>query len=436
MNQIKPFAIRHTTILWLSMYVVLLTAPLSARMIKTTQFHTVEFNYFGFTLLLVWFAVIMSVHKGTFQVKFDRILYFCAAFLLLQILSLADAPSKFRGILFTGQYVPYFFMMYLAIVVIDDEAKLDSILRMLIYLTLFFSMFIVVLALKFNDRSTLDNFLVDNFYMETTKILTYMELVFPIIIHRLLNDRVRYLDLICFFVGCLALLLSGSRGNLVVLVIMFSLAFIMRKLSLRKFMIAIGTVITVIAILAASGYVRERASSLLALTSEKSFQDKITDFSRLYTAEAAMELMKSHPFNGVGAGNLSYFLEIFLKNNKIIPPQIIQYWENHGQVYITNTTPLKLGAEAGIGGCIFFFVFYFYIWWRTRRATLLASGNLKTTLSGMKIFIIAGFIHNFTEPAFTSYYSWFFYGVVIAACRIAYQKKSDSLRYDRLSEVT
>jgi hypothetical protein len=424
MNYEKPFnlfTIKPITILWLFMYIVLFTSPLFPGP-GTSGFHTVEYSFFTFGFLLMWLTAIAIMQKGIIKFKWDPVLYLCIVFVTLLSASIIDAPNKLKGVLFTGQYIPYFFIMYLVITLVDNEKKYKTVLDFLNILAFLFSLLIISMALKFNDRSTLDDFLVNNFLLETTKILTYLELTFAILVYQIFNARVRIFHYFVIISIFLAIMLSGSRGNMVILALTFLISFIKGTFSIKKILLIMGALFCMVFMMFTIDYVKERTVLLTGLVSQKSFEEKITAYSRLYTAMVALELMKSHPINGVGTGNLSYFTENILRETKGIPEQIIIYWNKHGQVFQTNTTPLKLGAELGIGGFLFFFIFYYYLWKRVNRSLPPASDYMRTILNGVKVFVIVGFIHNFTEPAFTNYYSWFFYGMVIAACRIAVNK--------------
>jgi hypothetical protein len=415
------FTVKPITILWVFMYLVVFTAPIFPGP-GTFGFHTVEYSFFTFTFLLMSLTAITIMQKGIVRLQWDPILYLCIVFLILLFVSIIDAPNKLNGVLFAGQYIPYFFLMYLVIVLVDNEIKYNSVLNFLNILALLFSILIIIMSLKFNDRSKLDDFLVNNFLMETTKILTYMELAFSILIYRLFNARSTIFQYLVIASASLAIILTGSRGNMIVLSLIFLISFIKGNFSIRKVLIIIGASLSMAVIIFTTSYVRERAELLSGLVSQRAFEDKVTAFSRLYTAEIALGLMKKHPVNGVGTGNLSYFTEDMLKKTAGIPEKVIVYWSRHGQIFHTNTTPLKLGAELGVGGFLFFFVFYYYLWKRVQRSTRSASSSMKIILDGVKVFVIAGFVHNFTEPSFTNYYTWFFYGMVIAACRIATAK--------------
>jgi hypothetical protein len=434
MKDIKSFnlfTVKPITILWVFMYLVILTAPIFPGP-GTFGFHTVEYSFFTFAFLLMSLTILTIMHNGIVRFKWDPILYLCIVFLVLLFVSISDAPNKLKGLLFAGQYIPYFFLMYMVIILVDNEKKYNTVLDFLNILAFLFSLLIISMALKFNDRSKLDDFLVNNFLMETTKILTYMELAISILIYRLFNARVKIFEYFIIISVFLAVMLSGSKGNMIVFGLILFFSFIKGTFSVKKILIIIGAFFSMAVIIFTTTYVRERAEVLTGLVSQGTFEEKVTAFSRLFTAKVAFELMKSHPVNGVGIGNLSYFTEDILKKTTGIPEKIITYWSGHGQIYYTNTTPLKLGAELGIGGFLFFFVFYYYMWRRVKRSFPSASDSMKIILNGVEIFIIAGFVHNFTEPSFTNYYTWFFYGMVIAACRIAVNKDfkiSDKMVY-------
>ena len=415
------FTVKPITILWVFMYLVIFTAPIFPGP-GTFGFHTVEYSFFTFTFLLISLTAITIMQKGIVSFKWDPILYLCIIFLILLFVSIIDAPNKLNGVLFAGQYIPYFFLMYMVIALVDGEKKYNTVLNSLNILAFLFSLFIIAMALKFNDRSELDDFLVNNFLMETTKILTYIELSAAILAYRMLNFRLTIFQYFVIISIVLAIMLSGSRGNMIVLGLIFFISFIKGTFSVKKILLLIGAFFSMAIVIFTIGYVKERAALLTGVVSQESFEEKITAYSRLYTARIALELMESHPFNGVGTGNLSYFTEDMLKKTAGIPEKIITYWRQHGQIWYTNTTPLKLGAELGLGGFLFFFVFYYYMWKRVKRSFPSASDSMKIILNGVEIFIIAGFVHNFTEPALTNYYSWFFYGMVISACRIAADK--------------
>jgi hypothetical protein len=87
-------------------------------------------------------------------------------------------------------------------------------------------------------------------------------------------------------------------------------------------------------------------------------------------------------------------------------------------LYETTCAPLKMGGEIGVVGFFTFFAWYFILWRRIKVPQKNQRGKALQTLIGLEIYVIASFVHNFGDLGFYNYYSWVFYGVVLAAARI------------------
>ncbi len=232
----------------------------------------------------------------------------------------------------------------------------------------------------------------------------------------------KYIVLIVSVLGVIA---SGGRTNIGVMGVGFGLAFVTSKASLKKYLIVLSVMACLIFMVFTTSYLQERLE-LMLVTGSKDYQEKITAFSRVYTTELALEIIKQFPINGTGIGNLSSYTDDVIKTMKGIPERILYYWDLHIKqtggrpVFETTVTPIKFAAELGIGGFIFFFGFYYYLWRRITDAIKVAPDSLKNTLSGMRLFVLISLVHNLLDPGITNYYSWLYYGLVIAGSRIAY----------------
>lgn len=424
-QKLKLLMIRPVTVLWLFMYMVLFMAFLFPGR-GAFGFYSVEWSFFAFAAILIYIASLTILHKGTLRFKKDRVFVLIGIFYVLVLLSILDTPNKIKGLLYAGQYIPYFFIMYLAITVINSEEKLLKTIDMLTVLISVFSFIVIVASIKIGDRYKLDDFLLNTFNVGILKILSLMELPFCILTFRVMNERIIPLRLFAFLLISIAVVLSGARGNYAIWALIIFLSILKRGNLKRKviFLLIGGIVIAVVAL--NTNYVLDRIN-LMVVSGSGDFERKITGFSRLYTAKCAFNIMQTNPINGIGVGNLSYVMEDAIRNTPGIPEAIIQYWEKT-LLFETQTTPLKLGAELGLCGFVFFFLLYHHLFKRVKKSYGVSSGEMKSVLEGAKIAIIVGFIHNFFDVSFYNYYSWLYYGIIIAATRIAILNNSYELQ--------
>lgn len=412
----RLFMIRPVTVLGLFMYMVLFTAFLFPGK-DAFGFYSVEWSFFAFAAILIYVTSLAVLHKGVLKFKKDHIFILIAVFYTFVLLSILDTPNKIKGLLYAGQYIPYFFIMYLAIDVINSEEKLLKTIDMLTVLISIYSFIVIVASIKIGDRYNLNEFLLNTFNVGILKMLSLMELPFCILTFRVMNERLIPLRLFIFLLISIAVVLSGSRGSYIIWALTVSLSILKRgNLKRKVIFLLIGGII--IAVLVLNTNYALKSIDLMVVSNSADFEEKITRFSRLYTAKCAFHIMLANPINGIGVGNLSYVMEEAVKNTPGIPEAIIQYWEKT-HLFETQTTPLKLGAELGLCGFIFFFFFYHYLFKRAKRSCSVSSEGMKSALEGAKIAIIVSFVHNFFDVSFYNYYSWFYYGIIIAATRIA-----------------
>jgi hypothetical protein len=422
-NSINMLTVKGTITLWLFMYLVLFTAFLFPGQ-GEYGFYSVEWSFFFWAAILIYGVLLVVLKKGVFSFRTDPVLILIAVFFLMVLLSIVDAPNKFKGILYSGQFIPYFFLMYFTILIVTGEKKLIKVVDMMIFLALVFCLTAIVVAIVTGRREGLNDFLLNTFNIGVLKVISFTTFPLSILLSRILNERATPYRLFTFLMITIAIVLTGSRGNYLIWALIIFLSVIKARSFKKKVMIlSIAGIIVIIGFLTMD-YVLQRIQ-LLAVTSSEEFNSNITAFSRLFTAKVALNLMIQHPFNGIGIGNLSYFMQSAISQTPGIPTAILRYWEQ-SQLYETQTTPLKLGAEIGMGGFIFFFAFYYYLWKRIKKSYYISPERIKVILDGIKIAIIADFLHNFVDVSFYNYYSWFYYGIIIAVSRIDYEKKTNN----------
>jgi hypothetical protein len=383
-------------------------------------FRSAELSFFGLVALVGWFTALVMVQGGRFRIPYDPILWFMAAFFLLLVVSIVDAPARFRALLVSGQYLPYYLLAYLVIACVRSEASLRTVMRATYLVALAFNAVFIAAALAFQSRGSLDDFMLRYFVLEVSKTIAFLQLPFALAVHRWLSGRGGSLDALVVVSSLAAIALSASRGSLGGAIFTIALAMLTRGSWPRKIAtVTVGLLVGMLALLTID-YVGERMQ-LMVITSQADYEEKITAFSRVYTALVAFELMRQHPLNGTGSGNLSDFSMAVIERDLDIPPKLMEYWERHyrevGRVWETTNTPLKLGAELGVGGFLCFFAFYLHLWRRVRRA--MRRGGGPEDLPALAIFVVASLAVNMVSLSFTNYYTWFFYGIVIAAARLS-----------------
>lgn len=429
--------------LWFFMFVVLLTAPFFPGRLAF-GFYSVEWSFFFFAGILITIFALVACSRGLVGVVYDPIVWWIGIYVCLMLVSAVDARGIVKSIIYAGSFIPYYVIIYIAIVYINDIYKLQHTINMLTKLMILFILlilFIYVMLLlnlmpSFIYKTTalggvfdkgmrwyLDNSMLNLFNIGILKAVSYIELPLSIFMLNMLNKKINFYRTFIFVLIAIAIVLTGSRGNYAMFIGILGLSILKSKNFVRK--ISILSLFVGIFCLAflTTDYVRERLNYMV-VTSEADYESKIEAFSRVYTAKVALEVMLEHPWNGIGAWNLAYYMEDAIHSTKGIPLEILHYWEKT-KLYQTQTTPLKLGAEMGIGGFIFFFAFYFYLWDRVRKAKRAAPKDMQIILDGCGIAVIAGFVHNFVDVSFYNYYSWLNFGIICATTRIA-QRKTDS----------
>jgi hypothetical protein len=411
------------------MYIVLFTAFFFPEK-GLFGFYSVEWSFFFFAAFLIYISILAILLYQKFKFKWDRFYILLIIFLGIACLSLIDADSKTRGLLFIGQYIPYFFLFFLIINTINSVDKLSRVLNMISHLSFIFISIVIVLALVFRDRIVLNNFLLNNFNIPVNKILTYVQLPLCVSLYSLIQGRFKVYNFVFFLLAALVIVLSGSRGSLLILSGTLGLVLLKGKNIKRKVAIAVISIGIISIGFLASPYTMDRLDRLF-VTSKQDYIENIASFSRLYTAQVALKLMIEHPINGVGLGNSSYYTSEAVRKLSL-PKEVLDFWEER-KVFETTATPLKLGAELGFAGFIFFFIFYYYLWRKMRLTAMVNTGNVRTLLTGLEIYTIVAFVHNFIDLGFANYYSWFYYGIVLAATKV-YKNKTKIIASERKSK--
>ena len=446
---LSVFSIKPSTVPWVMMLLVLMTAPLFPGK-GAFGFFSVEWSFFVLSAIVMYVTLGHLLIHARLTITMDRTYVFLLVFLALAFFSLIDAQNRIRGILFLGQYIPYFFVFVLIITSIDDERKLTYLLNKFSIITFMFCIIIILtfcigqmrstvkflLGYYFDislssdfftpwDRDFMNDCILNNFNIAVNKVLTYIELPLCISLYSLLNRAINKYDLIYVVTAIFAIILTGSRGSILILVGMIGLCMLNSRRIERKVLVACILIPIALVGFTLSSYTLQRLQRIF-VTSERDYQDNIESFSRLYTAEVAWRMMLDSPVNGVGLGN-SVYQQLNAIRSLSLPPEILSYWEDRN-LFETTMTPVRLGSELGIGGFLFFFVFYLYLFIRARKAFSHVNTSTNTFAKPMIIYIVVAFVHNFLDLGFMMYYSWFYYGAVIAACRICEKASQVNLR--------
>lgn len=409
-------------LLWLFMFIVLIASPLFPGR-RTMGFYSVEWSFFFFVFFLMFFFL-LTWGMGEFTPIWDDFYKLFIIYWILGLISVVFAFNKVRGILFWGQYIPYFFVLMLCVSLIRTEKLLDNFINKLTYLALTFSLIVIASFAIYHDRGALNDFLINNFEIAVNKILPYLELPFCIVIYRMIAGNKYKFDVLILFIVVIVVIISGSRGSFLILIGIIGLAIIKSKKFGKAFLVGSLAALLIMAALLITPYTAERFDKLFS-ASESLNKENAESISRIYTALVAYQIMVDNPIIGIGMGNVSQYSETALKKLNV-PVQVRQFWE-YAHLFETTCTPLKMGAEIGIIGFAFFFVWYFALWRRVRIAQKNKSGKQLQTLMGLEIYVIGSFVHNFVDLGFYQYYSWIYYGVVLAATRIY----KDAPKYQR-----
>jgi hypothetical protein len=329
------------------------------------------------------------------------------------LFSLIGAFSKTRGFLYLGQYMPYMFISILIVNSVDTHDKLKRLIDAFLYISIFFILTVIISAAYYRDRYALNFFLLNSFNISVNKVLTYIELPFCFIVARIVANKIKLTLIICLIMFILGIFLTGSRGSLIMVGNIFLIAGLITKKVGKPALLIVSSLVLFIFIMSTGifSFSTERVISKMDMRDD----ENAAAFSRLYTMEVALKMMIDNPINGVGIGNLSYYSEQALSKLSI-PHKIIEYW-NRKNLFETTNMPVKMGAEMGIGGLVYFFVFYYFLWRRFKTK----NKDTNHVIVGLKIFILSSFLHNFVDLGFSNYYTWFYYGTIIAASQIYYK---------------
>lgn len=396
------------------------------------EFYSVQWSFFFWALWLMYLWALAVVLKGKIYFSKDPVYYFLSLFLLLVLVSWFPAVDKVRWLLFAGRYIPYFFLVYAVIQNIDTTEKLSRAIRIIMVLSLVLNVFVILLMVcpkyilvanntLINRISATNYILLNTINMPINKIGVITDVPTCIAIVFILKGKASFLRIALLTSTVFTAVIIGSRGMLLTIVLMWLLAIFFSRLNKR--------VLAVSAIVFAVGFAgfmvseksRERIRSKLIILNKTQYRQNINAFSRFYTARISFHLMVTHPLTGVGMGNIRYAKKDAVSETPGIPVKILDYWDKRG-LYETTCTPLRLGAEMGIGGFLFFFFFFYYIWKKLRYSHKIAKGQIKLVLTGMKMALIVRFAHEMVDLGFMSYVSWFYFGLLIAASRVAAPK--------------
>jgi hypothetical protein len=360
------------------------------------------------------------MRKGlTYYIHKDTVHIFLAVFLIIAAVSIIQAEDKFRAALFFCQYPAFFFMMYLVVHTLNSEERLNASLNIIYAIVSFISLYIIILSAILQNRDSLTFFLLDTINFSVGKVGIIMEVPISILLFRMIKKDMKLTHFIIVAVATVAMMSLASRGTFIAWLVMIALLLIKSRFRLKR----AGPVFLVILIIALCfsflNRTNKRFDSYLLVFDKAKYNEKIIAFSRFYTAKVAYRIMLDAPLTGAGLGNLSYKLAPTIENMTDIPDKILEYWRSRDEIFMTTCSPLKLGAETGVPGFLFFFVFFYYIWRRLRYAYYISGGDLKLTIGGMQIALIVRFIHEMADLGYMTYFSWFYFGMFIAASRIA-----------------
>ena len=381
-------------------------------------FHTVEW---GFFIVSPIFILVLLYRISKVSYKVNKLGVLLAIFVLLLYLSLIDAKNPVKGILYSTQFVLYLALFSTITVFIREEYYCEKLIQVLVAISVVICLIVIILNLYYGSRAQLNLRLVDLFALPVNKVFTFIEFPFLYLLIKCYMGRVTKIELLCFLVLLTAVLSTASRGSYLVLVASAILGVIITKKYNRGSLVFIG-LIGVFLILFFSepfAHVRERILKLVP-TGTIQVENKIESYSRLYTAQVALELMVKNPINGVGMGNISQNSQD-VAYGLDIPIEIINYWERRA-FYETTNSFLKLGAELGVTGFILIILFYYLLW---RRSLKVENRLLKNVCV---IYLCISFIHNLVDLGFYNYYSWINFAIIYSLS-FAYKDNNAVLKH-------
>jgi hypothetical protein len=411
---LRQLSVRPLDITCGFLYLVLLTVPLFPKP-GEYGFYLVEWSFFFFAAFLMYVTVLTFLLLGQGVVIWDRSFLLLGVFLFLGGVSALDAVNKARALVYLGQYVPYFFLFALILSTATSEDRLKRVIRAVTMLAFLFIAAIVVFGLMTKSRMELNKATMHWLGTDVVKALSYVEFPACLVLYRMIRDRVRGLDVAFVMLLAIAIALTGSRGSFAALLGMVAVAALRSGRPGRGILGVAVVGAALVGGFALSDYSWARISGSF-VSNEVEFDRQLEGFSRLYTAKVAWTVMTENWANGVGPGNLSMHTERVVRGLHF-PQKILDYWDRK-KIFETTTAPLKLGAELGVGGVVFFLAFYLYLWRRLRGARRRRRG-MDAWLGGAEVFVVSSFLHSFVDLGFTNYYYWFYYGIVIAIARVA-----------------
>jgi hypothetical protein len=360
------------------------------------------------------FIVLLSVFLKKVALAWDNIYNLFLIYWMWGFATIFFAANKTRAILFWGQYFPLFFLVVICLSLLKTEKMVNEIVNKITLINILYCLIIIISFIIFKDRGYLNEFVLNNFQMDVTKILPYMELPLCVAVTRVVSGKKSGLSYTIFILGLVAIVISGTRGSILVLAGILGLAFIKSGKYLRALLITLFAGLLFMAAVFWAPYTVERFIELKEQSGES--------FSRLYTGKVAFRTMLDRPLFGVGMGNLSQYSETAMKQVQVAS-EVEEFWKRR-MLYETTCSPLKMGAEIGILGFTVFFLWYFTLWRRIKNAKINQKGDALIMLTGLEIFIIASFVHNFIDLGFYNYYSWLYYGIVLAAANVYSKSKT------------
>lgn len=206
----------------------------------------------------------------------------------------------------------------------------------------------------------------------------------------------RILSIINLGMGCITVLMTGSRGGFVGLIVVF-IVLLFSKISAVKFS---HKVIFLILCLALAAYKApsidfQRLSTVFSPQDDYNLSD---EYGRKEIWKAGIILMATHPLTGVGLNCFNMAIGDYRQERGVLPR-----WQTAHNSFI------QIGAETGILGFILFILMNVYTY---KNFSFVAKNGLSTDLVGIGTIARIGFIGNlvcsfFLSQAYSIYWVFF-----------------------------
>lgn len=359
----------------IGLYIITLMVLLGAGFLKEWFPPIYDYSMPQISIYFVLGCCLLNLGKNPIRMNWDFVLLF----LFLSIICLSRFLSgnlAFEGQIFT-EYSRNFLFIFLICQLIRTPKDIRNYLWLLLGIYFF-----LVLRAYYNYKTMYMDIAVPNYsFVDRNDFASQLNMMMPIayILARSTKNKVlRLVGYAATFWFIVGVILTYSRGGALALGVGFlGLLFFERK----RAKLIIGILIAMIIILP-----RLSEKYLGRVHSIETYEEDASSMGRIGTYMAALNMFKSSPFIGVGAGNSNDLLVDFT------PSEYFMYVDRGKSIH---SITLQCLAETGLAGTVVFFMLMWRAFWHTyirKKSNIAGDHNLSDLAIALRVSFLALFI--------------------------------------------